>query len=807
MACLQKNSLSRIFLLFISSFISFVTLAQSGTSVIGNVQDSKTKTSLEFASVQLLTADSIVIKTTATDKKGRFSFDNIIKGNYLLSATFIGYQKTTIPLAVSGQQKLNAGVLSIISTSKSLNEVVVTSKKSLINSSIDRKIYNVGQDIMAQSGSVSDILKNVPSVEVDIDGGVSLRGSGDVLILINGKPSPLMGKSKAEVLQQLPANSIERIEVITNPSARFKPDGTSGIINIVLKKNTKSGLNGTLTGNAGNNNRFNGSATTTYRTEKLNLLASYGVRKDNRRRTYSINREELDGFGKTILFYQDQNISPFKPLSHLVTVGSEYKINEQNSAGISANFTNRDLVRRDIFNRFYYNSNRMLTKQFDRLRYDPENEIEKDATISWQHNFKKEDKELRFEFNISRSDEKEDNRYTNIYFLPALPSSFDNTAITKSDRQKQVTLDFTNPLSENEKLEAGYDGSFSRLDPSFMGEYFDTTIKKFVVDKISTNKFIYEEAIHAMYVTYEHAYEKFGYSAGVRAEQSFIKGYLVTRDSLIDNKYFKLYPTLHLNYQLKNGNIQLNYSRRVNRPDEDDLNPFPEYRDPLNLQAGNPKLLPEIIHSAEFGYKWQNDKYSFVPSIYYRYKQNGFTQITFKINDSVYLTTQQNLSSDKAAGLELIFSAKPAKFMSANISSNIFYNTINASNFGYTNSRSVISMSLNLNSTFTITKDLMLQISSNYRSARLTPQGRSYATFVFNSGLRQDILKKKVSLVLTASDLFKTLRDKRELNTPYLKQTAIGRRDARIIYFGISYRFGKTLKKPGEEKLQFDNGL
>ncbi|MBA3675108.1 MAG: TonB-dependent receptor [Chitinophagaceae bacterium] len=791
---------------FLLSAIAYAQ--QPGAIISGIVQDEKFKTPLEFASVQLLSAaDSSTIKAAVTDKKGKFSIENINNGNYVLLCTFIGYNKVKTPLTVANSQRINAGIIAISSLPKSMDEVVVTSKKSLLNTSIDRKIYNVGQDIMATSGSASDILKNIPSVEVDIDGGVSLRGSSDVMILINGKPSPLMGKSRAEVLQQLPANSIERIEVITNPSSKFKPDGTAGIINIVMKKNTKAGLNGTLIGNIGNSNRYNGSVHMNYKAEKLNLFGSYSIRKDSRRRINDINREELDGFGNTTLFYTGLSVSPFKPLSHIVSAGTEYEINDHNSIGISANYSNRDLTRRDVVNNFYYNKSYILIQQYDRFRYAPETEIEKDATMFWQHNFKKEDEEIRFELNISRADEEEDNRYTNVYSFPLVRSTFDNTVITKSDKQKQVTIDYSNPLSENSKLEAGYDGSFSKLDPTFFVEYFDTAQKKFVKDISKSNKFIYEEAIHAFYTTYQHSYGAFGYAAGLRAEQSIIKGNLVTKDSLIDNQYFKFYPTLHLGYKLKSGEIQLNYSRRVNRPDEDDLNPFPEYRDPNNLQAGNPKLLPEIIHSAEFGYQWQNDKYSFVPSLYYRYKQNVFTQVIRKLNDSTYLTTQENLANDKSAGLELIFSAKPAKFFSANLSSNIFYNKIDAINLGYNSTKAVVSMSLNFNSTFVITKNTLIQISSNYRSARITPQGKSYGAFVLNTGIRQDLFKKKVSVVITCSDLFKTLKDKRQLNTPFLNQTSIGSRDARIIYFGIAYRFGKTFKRPNEEKLQFDNNL
>ena len=799
----------RCYFVFIFIFAINTLFAQQGkTNVNGTLVDKTSQQPIEFVTVVLLNKnDSTTIKGTITDKKGKFSIEEIPSGNYLIRYSYIGYNNFTAKdLKITGEKKyINLGIVELSVDAKKLNEVVVASAKTTLNTSIDRKVYNVDQDIMSKSGAASDILKNIPSVEVDIDGQVSLRGSANVLILVNGKISPLMGKSSAEVLQSLPANSIERIEVITNPSARYRPDGTSGIINIVLKKNTQLGWNGTVTANAGNKDRYNGNIAANYNPGKINLFGSYSLRQDNRKRTNKIDRIYFDSIGKLNSYYNEYNVSGLRPVTHFANLGMDYTFNERNSLGISGDYFYRKLTKHDVLNKFTYDDQNVLTDNYDRFRYDPEFEKQTSVTAFFEHKFKKEDQEIRVEYTGSQSEELEDNHYWNVYYLPVRPTDYDNTRIKQTDNENQLTIDYTLPINESSKLEVGYDGSFNKKDLDFYGEYYDTAQQKFIKDVFKTNLFLYKESIQAIYLTYQKSYKAFGYEAGLRAELVNIKGNLVTIDSLIKNNYFKLYPTLHLSYEIDDDNeLQLNYSRRINRPDPDELNPFPEYRDPRNLQAGNPKLLPEIINSVEFGYKWKNKNYSFVPSVYYRYKTNGFTQVIKQINDSTLLTTSQNLANDQSAGLELIFSAKAGKVFTGNLSGNFFYNQIDASNLGYSQTKSIVSFSTNINTTFTVTKNSMIQLSANYRSARLTPQGKSYPRFVANIGIRQDMLKKKLALTLTVSDIFATGRDKRDFNTLYLNQTAVGRRDVQIFYIGASYRFGKTKKVTKEDKLQFE---
>jgi outer membrane receptor protein involved in Fe transport len=805
----MQKSITLLLLLLVLFFAATAQQKSTTISVTGTVQENMSGKPVELAAIQLLRQkDSTVCKTVLSDRKGKFQMDSVSPGSYLLRINYVGMVVKETTLNIAAENRLQSlGIILLELASHELTAVSVTAKKAMLTTAIDRKVYNVGQDIMAQSGSVSDILKNVPSVEVDIEGNISLRGSEEVMVLINGRPSPLMGKNRAEVLQQIPANTIERIEVITNPSARFRPDGTSGIINIVLKKNAKGGFNGNLTGNIGNLARANSSLTLNLKTAKWNSFATYSIRQDERNRYGSIDRQLLDASAGTSGYYTEDSRSKARPLGKLFRAGMEYTLDAQNSIGISGSFLRTDLVRNNIQSRYFYDKNRALTTQQNRLRYAPAFEIEKDATLFWQHNFKKEGAELRLEATASSQSEDEKNYYTNQYIYPANKSIPDNNWVTQIEKNQQVTLDYVNPLSESAKIEMGYAGSFVQQDIDFYVENFDSTRNKMVRNALTSNRFLYDFSLQAFYATFQKTYQAFSFSLGLRAEQAYMKINLLTRDSLLHNQYFQLYPTLHLAYQLPHGELQLNYSRRANRPDGDDLNPFPEYIDPLNLTAGNPQLLPEFIHSLEFGYQWKNRVFTIVPSIYYRSKYNGFTTVTRPYQDSVLLTTRENLSSDQSAGFELIVSAKPSKTLTANLSSNVFYNTIDASAMGLGARKSIVSMNMNFNTTYSVTPTAMFQFSCNYRSARQTAQGQVSPTFVMNLGARKDLFQNKLSITATLSDIFRTLEQKSVLHTTFLNQTSTNSRDARVFYIGFNFRFGSSTRKPAEEKLQFDNTL
>ena len=793
-------------------FFTAVVFAQgrgNGT-VSGVVKSDSTNRPLEFVNVILLNqSDSSIVTGTVTDSKGKFQISNVPPGDYLLTYSLLGFKEIHPSMFKidSKRPTVSVGTALMTETAVSLGGVTVTSQRVTFNTAIDRKVFNVQQDIMAKTGTASDLLQNIPSVQVDIDGTVSLRGSANVLMLINGKPSPLMAaSSRAEVLQQMPASSIERIEVITNPSAKFKPDGTSGIINIVLKKEVNTGWNGHVTANAGNRSRYNATVSANYNPGEFNIFGSYSFRQDDRNSYSTDARLQADSATNLPSHYISNSRSLSRPLSHIATLGFDYRLDESDKFGVSGHYRYRGFTRNDI-STYFLMSNNAVTDDYDRLRVDPEYEKEADFTGFVQHNFDGEDHKLRLEFNSSEQPEQEDNRYNDVYRVPASPQTFDNTLVKNTEWNKQLTADYTYHFAEHSTFEAGYDGQFNNVDMDYYSEYFDPTLQKFTKDVQRTNRFLYNETFHAVYGTYEKTFGMLSVLGGVRAEGSFVRSDLVTGDSLITNNTFNLYPTLHLAYKISEfSEWQLNYSRRVNRPEGDDLNPFPEYQDPRNLRSGNPRLKPEYIHSIELGWQWQNDNITLVPSLFYRNRYNGFTTVIMPLNDSTLLTTHENLSSDQSAGLEFVVAGNAGNLVSTNFSANAFYEQIDASNLGFGNKKSTVSWSGTLNASMNLSSSTMIQINSNYRSTRLTPQGENRPSFVLNMGFRQDLFDDKFSIIMTVSDLLNTLKRRTDLNTSWLTENVISTRDSRIFYIGLTYHFGAPAKKSRDNALQYENG-
>jgi outer membrane receptor protein involved in Fe transport len=562
--------------------------------------------------------------------------------------------------------------------------------------------------------------------------------------------------------------------------------------------------------NAGADSRHNESLILNYNPGRINLRGSYGFRQDERHRFGKDERVQLDASSGLPSRYRDDSRSVARPRSHVGTLGIDYLLDERNSFELTGEYFYRKLTLHDVSTKVTRSSEGVITEDLDRLGVNTESERETGVTAAFQHKFPKEDHELRVEASASDAPEKEDSRYTDLFRVPEPEGEpqRDNTLVKTGEKQMRLAVDYANPLSERSKLEAGYAGELDEQDIDNHAEYFDAVQQRFVSDVGRTNRFRGDQIVHAVYGTFERAFGAISVLAGLRVEDASVKSHLVTTDSTITQNYLSLYPTLHLARKLgEAAEIQLNYSRRVNRPESDELNPFPEYTDPRNVRAGNPDLKPENIHSVEFGYQWRKESLSFSPSVYYRYKYNGFTSVTEALNDSTLLTTDKNLSSDQSAGLEFVVSASVANALTATLSTNTFYDRIDASNIGYSKKKAVVSGSGSLNVNFTPVRASMFQINTYYRSARLTPQGKYRPSMVLNAGFRQDLFEERVSLTLTASDIFKTQRHEISLSIPGIEQHVTNRRDGRIFYCGAAYHFGRPEKKAKEKSLQYDDRM
>ncbi len=779
--------------------------------ITGIVIGKSSKAPIEYSTVALHNAGNAqVITGTTTNSQGRFVLDKITDGDYIVECSYIGCKPLqTSKLSVSkSTPTVDLGVLILDDSSTALDEVVVQGQRSTYIQTIDKKIFNVGSDLMSSSGSVSDLLQNIPSVQVDVDGTISLRGNENVQVLINGKPSVTMKNStnRGSVLQQIPANSIERIEVITNPSAQFKPDGTSGIINIILKKEHNKGYSGTLISNAGNDDRYNAALSLGYNNPKVNITGNYGIRLDRRDRFNYNDRTLTDAATGTQSFVSQNDISRARSTAHITGLGFQWNIDDKNRFEVGGNYTYMTFPRKEN-NMTIQRTETQTLKDYNRQRFDKEVQKQADALAAFVHEFGK-DHTLTVDYTNATEDGTEDNKYTNIYQIPIQMDTKDNTLIKQKDYENLIRAIYENSFHKNIKLVLGYELEADKSDMRYFAEDYMNSV--WVKNTGKSNDFLFNETVHSLYATYGQTLGKFGFLAGLRGEQSYIKSKLLTLNQTVPNNYFLFYPTIHSSYKLNDHNeLQLNYSLRVNRPEGDDLNPFPEYQDPYNVRMGNPNLMPEKIHSIEVGYQWKDDVTTLVATLFYRNAYNKMTTITKVLADDVVQTTKENMSSSQASGLELIANSAIGNFATFNINTNLFYNQIDASDLGYSNKKGAMAWSTALNTNFNLFRNAMLQINARYRSSELNPQGNRAATFITNLGTRYDILPRyNLSLTATVSDLFDTYKDVNIINTPALYQRFERRRTPRIFYVGFSYKFGGNAnKKHKATELKYDESL
>jgi outer membrane receptor protein involved in Fe transport len=804
---LQPMMIRTVLLILAIPLLSLSLIGQvRTTSVIsGKIVDATTLEPIEYANVVLMdTATHTMVTGVVSDSNGFFRMKDIRAGHYYVEYSFIGYNKQRTKVISAGKKKtaIDLGELKLSSSAVTMEEVNITAEKSMMIQKIDRKVFNVQKDIMAQTGTAIDMLQIIPSVTVDVDGNISLRGSQTVTVLINGRPSVMAGTAN---LDQMPASLIERIEVITNPSAKYRPDGTGGIINIILKKERKAGFNGVVGANAGNHDRYNTNLQLNYNSGKVNLFGSYGFRQDYRIRSGRLNSQTIDTVTNQSVYLEQSSEGTVKPLSHMVQLGIDLNLGKKDIAGISGTYNYRQVKRYDVTSNLYKDNELQPSESYTRTLNGKETEKSAGMKAFYEHTFDREQEhQLKIDFEYQDDDEKEDDYWTNVYQFPAYPEGNDHTLGDNKQQEINFSLNYNRPLRKDMTLETGYESNTSLLDQQQDVFHMDST--DWVPDPGSANLFYGNQSVFALYGLVSYTYKKLSVLGGLRAEEALVGLEFRTIDTTAYTSYFALYPTLHLGISSGDNEWQLNYSRRVNRPDVDDMNPVPEYRDPRNIFKGNPDLKPEDIHSFELGYSYHPQNLTLIPTLFYRYKVNGFAWVTSSLNDTVLVSTLENLSTDQSAGIDFSGSWQIAKVATVNFSGSGYYNTIDASNIGYSSSKGAFSWNAKINASVNITKTTLFQVNAQYRSKALTAQGYRMPAWGVNLGFRQDFFKKRLSFIATVSDLFDSQVWKSEVNTPILVQQSSRRRDARVIYCGLVYNFGTNGKKSKEPKFEFDTG-
>lgn len=748
--------------------ITFVSLGRqipSKGKIQGKVMAAVSSTPLSFATVGIYSDQDVLTEGNITDDKGAFLLE-IPFGTYYALIEFMGYDafKTTTFEISKDNMSIDLREIRLEATIGDLDEVVVQGEKTLMELSLDKRIFNVGKDLANAGGTASDILMNLPSVSVDPEGNVRLRGSGNVRILIDGKPSGLVSFKGSSGLQQLPASMVERVEVVTNPSARYEAEGMAGVINIVLKKENNQGFNGSFEVIAGNPTNLGLAANLNYRHKKINWFINYGIAH---RRVPRVGNLYQEVFGGDTVFISDQNTSgTVKSMNNNIRGGLDYYFNE-NSILTASYLLRRSDARRitDIRYDDYYSSKNQLSSYSERRQVEDEKEPNSEYILSYKRSFAQKGHEFIASFTHLDYWENSDQVFTQFTFKPdgtPEPSKSEVQTSLNDEFEKQYLLqvDYTKPIGSEGKFETGLRTSFRNMENDFVVKE-QNEAGDFVALPGLDNIFLYQENIHAAYGILGNKTKKLSYQGGVRAEWTDVKTTLVKTDEVNPRNYLNLFPSAHLTYNLSTENaFQLSYSRRVRRPFYNDLSPYVTFSDSRNFFSGNPDLEPEFTHAYELGHIKYFEKGSLFSTVYYRSTTDKIDRIRTVDERGNSVTITENLLSEKSFGVEFSSNYSPFDWWNLDVNFNLFYADIDGSNILDSYRATTYSWLARQSSRFTLSNGLDLQLRSNYEAKQKTAQGTRKSIYFFDISASKDIFKSRGTLILNVMDVFNTRRNR-----------------------------------------------
>jgi outer membrane receptor protein involved in Fe transport len=717
------------------------------------------------------------------------------------------------PLVAQSQDQAPAPAPAKAPAARTVDGVTVTgASQNGFRSDIDRKSYGIASDLSTTTGSISDALRNIPSVEVDPQGNVSLRGDSNVTILLDGKPSgQFKGASAGQALQALPADTIERVEVITNPSAEFSPEGTAGIINLISKKTRKAGASGSARVSLGNHGRKQAGITGAYNSEKLTLSGDANGRFDPQSADGLDTRTILDGQGHVLSTSQTRNSGSGHLDRWAAHASLDYDLDSTTRIGGDIRFSHFDIDQGPDAKFQAEDPSGAVILAFDepgRLRFGLGDGA---VQANFRRTFGGDGHTLTVNLSREHIDDVRDQSLDRISTVPPGPAVFSDLRTRNSQNQTELKADYVRPMPGEAKLKTGYD---LRIDDNRYDNQglIGVSAATALPDPAQANRFLYRQTVAAAYLTYEQPAGDWTVLGGLRLENVELDLNQVTTAQVHDASYFRAYPSLHLAYKLSDAQqLSLSYSRRVQRPQPDDLNPFPVPFGPLNFQAGNPNLQPQTTDSLEAGYQYRAGGTFYLATLYYRRNAHGVTDVVTAQAGGVLLTTKANLSNSQAAGLELVANGHLTKTLSYSVSTNLYWNEIEAVNDGlqqlpnFAGRRQAFEVGGRGSLTWQPTAKDTFQASTNLNAKRLTPQGFVEPFAITYLGYRHKFSDALFGVV-TIQDPFQGLRFRQTSSTPILRDHSDARVHIRGIFFGVTRNFGGGPKKPREPGFDFGGG-
>ena len=784
-------------------------------SITGKIIDSNTKEPLEYATVILNNQETKQLSGGITDENGNFNI-KINTGTYDISFEFISFKTIKISNKIINSS-INFGTIKLSEDADELDEVVIIAEKSTVEIRLDKRIYNVGKDMTVRGGSASDVLDNVPSVDVDVEGNVSLRGNENVRILIDGKPSALVGLSGTDALRQLPADAIERVEVVTSPSARYDAEGTAGILNIILRKGVATGLNGSLNATIGDPTQYRIASNINFRTKKVNLFTNLGYRNSSGPGNFLTNLSTFENESINSLRIEDRNFERNRN-GYNINVGLEYFLSKESS--ITGTYFFRDSDNKNLSNNIIrvFDINDIL--EFSDTRIQDEDEIDTTSqfALNYTNNINSSGHKLTIDFQYSESEEIE-----KAFINDSLAE--ENNITTEDSKNTLIQSDYVLPIGENTQFEIGYRGEFQDLTSDFLVTRTPT------LDFDPSNNLVFKQNVNAIYSQFGSKLNKFSYLLGLRTEITDVKVRLTNTNEKFDYKYTELFPTINVGFErTEDQSFTIGYSRRLRRPRFWYLNPFESRSSQNVIYKGNPALIPTFTNSFDLGFLQKIGKLTLNSSIYFQHSINAIQRVSRDeirfidgVNQVITIREPINLASEDRFGFELTTNYNPSKKVRLSGSFNVFqqeskglyaYNkfimdeisgdiiaTPEIQDLGNTNN----SWFTRFNATFSLPWEIQMQNRLSYRGPRKTVQSESDGIFSANIALSKDVFKEKGSLVLNVSDVFNSRKRKSTNYNPNKENpTSISYQESqwrvRQVSLNFTYRFNQKKKQQRDRR-------